>query len=54
MSKVYIVSAKRTAVGAFMGSVSGVTAAKLGGTVIRNTAINTIAIFFMVFDPFNV
>ncbi|MEI6856213.1 acetyl-CoA C-acetyltransferase [Psychrilyobacter sp.] len=36
MSKVYIVSAKRTAVGSFMGSLSGVKAAKLGGTVIRN------------------
>ncbi|MCS5422071.1 MULTISPECIES: acetyl-CoA C-acetyltransferase [Psychrilyobacter] len=36
MSKVYIVSAKRTAVGRFMGSLSGVKAAKLGGAVIRN------------------
>ncbi len=36
MSKVYIVSAKRTAVGGFMGSLSKVKAAKLGGAVIRN------------------
>jgi len=36
MSKVYIVSAKRTAVGKFMGSLSGVKAAQLGGAVIRN------------------
>jgi len=36
MSKVYIVSAKRTAVGRFMGSLSGVKAAQLGGTVIKN------------------
>jgi len=36
MSKVYIVSAKRTAVGSFMGSLSGVKSAKLGGAVIRN------------------
>ena len=36
MSKVYIVSAKRTAVGGFMGSLSGVKAAQLGGTVIKN------------------
>ena len=36
MSKVYIVSAKRTAVGGFMGSLSGVKAAHLGGAVIKN------------------
>jgi len=36
MSKVYIVSAKRTAVGKFMGGLSGVKAAQLGGAVIRN------------------
>ncbi|WP_028854835.1 acetyl-CoA C-acetyltransferase [Psychrilyobacter atlanticus] len=36
MSKVYIVSAKRTAVGGFMGSLSGLKAAQLGGTVIKN------------------
>lgn len=36
MSKVYIVSAKRTAVGGFMGSLSGVKAAQLGGAVIKN------------------
>ncbi|WP_372714786.1 acetyl-CoA C-acetyltransferase [Ilyobacter sp.] len=36
MSKVYIVSAKRTAVGRFMGSLSSVKAGQLGGTVIKN------------------
>jgi acetyl-CoA C-acetyltransferase len=36
MSKVYIVAAKRTAVGSFMGSLSKVTPAVLGGTVIKN------------------
>ena len=36
MSKVYIVAAKRTAVGSFMGGLNGVKAAELGSTVIRN------------------
>ncbi len=36
MSKVYIVSAKRTAVGGFMGSLSKVKPAELGGAVIKN------------------
>jgi len=36
MSKVYIVAAKRTAVGSFMGGLSGVKAAQLGATVIKN------------------
>jgi len=36
MSKVYIISAKRTAVGGFMGSLSSVKPAQLGGAVIRN------------------
>jgi acetyl-CoA C-acetyltransferase len=36
MSKVYIVSAKRTAVGSFMGSLSSVKAAQLGAAVIKN------------------
>ena len=35
MSKVYIVAAKRTAIGSFMGSLSSVKPAKLGGTVIK-------------------
>ncbi|MGB6128138.1 MAG: acetyl-CoA C-acetyltransferase [Psychrilyobacter sp.] len=41
MSKVYIVSAKRTAVGSFMGSLSRVKSAKLGGAVIRNVIEET-------------
>ncbi len=36
MSKVYIVSAKRTAIGKFLGTISDVTPAELGGTVIKN------------------
>jgi acetyl-CoA C-acetyltransferase len=36
MSKVYIVAAKRTAVGSFMGGLNGVKAAELGSTVIKN------------------
>jgi acetyl-CoA C-acetyltransferase len=36
MSKVYIVAAKRTAIGSFMGSLSKVKPAALGGTVIKN------------------
>jgi acetyl-CoA C-acetyltransferase len=36
MSKVYIVSAKRTAVGSFMGGLSSIKAAQLGATVIKN------------------
>jgi len=36
VSKVYIVSAKRTAVGRFMGSLSNVKVAQLGGAIIRN------------------
>ena len=36
MSKVYIVAAKRTAIGSFMGSLSKVKPAVLGGTVIKN------------------
>jgi acetyl-CoA C-acetyltransferase len=36
MSKVYIVAAKRTAIGSFMGSLSTVKPSILGGTVIKN------------------
>ena len=36
MSKVYIVSAKRTAVGSFLGSLASVAPAELGGLVIKN------------------
>jgi len=36
MSKVYIVAAKRTAIGSFMGSLTNVKPAKLGGTVIKS------------------
>ncbi len=36
MSKVYIVSAKRTAIGSFLGSLSKVHPAKLGSTVVQN------------------
>jgi acetyl-CoA C-acetyltransferase len=36
MSKVFIVAAKRTAVGKFGGTVAGVSAADLGATVIKN------------------
>lgn len=36
MKKVYVISAKRTAVGSFLGSLSSVSPAELGGTVIRN------------------
>lgn len=44
MSKIFIVTAKRTAIGKFMGTVAGVPAAELAATVIRSilkeTAIN--------------
>lgn len=36
MSKVFIVAAKRTAVGKFSGTISGVSAAELGSIVIKN------------------
>lgn len=36
MSKVFIVAAKRTAVGKFGGAIAGVSAADLGATVIKN------------------
>jgi len=36
MSKVFIVAAKRTAVGKFGGTIAGVSAAELGAVVIRN------------------
>ncbi|MCK5779970.1 MAG: acetyl-CoA C-acetyltransferase [Psychrilyobacter sp.] len=36
MSKVYIVAAKRTAIGSFMGSLTSIKPAKLGGAVIKN------------------
>lgn len=36
MSKVYIVSAKRTAIGRFLGTISNISAADLGATVIKN------------------
>lgn len=36
MSKVYIVAAKRTAVGKFLGSCANVTAAQLGTAVVKN------------------
>ncbi len=36
MSKVFIVAAKRTAVGKFGGTIAGVSAADLGATVIKN------------------
>jgi acetyl-CoA C-acetyltransferase len=36
MSKVFIVAAKRTAVGKFGGTIAGVSAAELGATVIKN------------------
>lgn len=35
MSKVYIVAARRTAIGSFMGSLSGVTAREMGVTVVK-------------------
>lgn len=35
MSKVYVVSAKRTPVGSFLGALSGVSPAELGGVVIK-------------------
>jgi len=36
MKRVYVISAKRTAVGSFLGSLSSVSPAELGGAVIRN------------------
>jgi acetyl-CoA C-acetyltransferase len=36
MSKVYIVAAKRTAIGSFLGSLSTVSPSELGATVVRN------------------
>lgn len=48
MSKVYIVAARRTAIGKFLGSLAPVSAAELGATVIRDilaqTAIDPAAI----------
>lgn len=35
-NKVYILSAKRSAIGKFLGSLSGISAAELGATVIKN------------------
>ena len=36
MSKVFIVAAKRTAIGKFSGTIAGITAAELGSIVIKN------------------
>ncbi|MGL4955367.1 MAG: acetyl-CoA C-acyltransferase, partial [Cetobacterium sp.] len=36
MEKVYIVSAKRTAIGSFLGSLSKVSPSDLGAAVIKN------------------
>lgn len=41
MSKVYIVAAKRTAIGGFMGSLSTVKPAELGGSIIKNIVEET-------------
>lgn len=41
MSKVYIVAAKRTAIGKFLGGLSPVSAAELGATVIKNIIAET-------------
>lgn len=41
MDKVYIVSAKRTAIGRFLGTISGVSAADLGATVIKDILAET-------------
>lgn len=41
MNKVYIVAAKRTAIGKFLGTIAGVSAAELGATVIRDILATT-------------
>lgn len=41
MSKVYVVSARRTVVGSFLGSLSGVAPAELGGAVIKEMVKET-------------
>ncbi len=41
MKKVYIVAAKRTAVGKFLGTIAGVSAADLAATVIKNIVAET-------------
>jgi len=41
MSKVYIVAAKRTAIGKFLGTISGVSAADLAATVIKDIIAET-------------
>lgn len=41
MSKIYIVAAKRTAIGKFLGGLSSVSAADLGATVIKNIIAET-------------
>lgn len=41
MSRVYIIAAKRTAIGKFLGSLAPVSAAELGATVIRNILTET-------------
>lgn len=41
MRKVYIVSAKRTAIGSFLGALSSVSPAELGGTVIKDILAET-------------
>ncbi len=41
MSKVYIVGAKRTAIGSFLGTIKGVSPAELGATVVRQLLVDT-------------
>lgn len=41
MSKVYIVAAKRTAIGKFLGTIANVPAADLAATVIKNILTET-------------
>lgn len=41
MSKVYIVGAKRTAIGSFLGTIKGVAPAELGATVVRQLLADT-------------
>ena len=41
MSKVYIVAAKRTAIGKFLGSLSSVSAADMGAVVMKNIIAET-------------
>ncbi|MDR1591545.1 MAG: acetyl-CoA C-acetyltransferase [Prevotellaceae bacterium] len=41
MNKIYIIAAKRTAVGKFLGSLASVSAADMGAAVIRNILENT-------------